>query len=142
MPVVIVSQAALIIIDFVNTSVHRVDGQAGVVLYGQVTLRSGTCVRIVDIHIGVVRQGHIRTVRNHHSGISVINFQRALFAVLVTLDGQGRTRATAVIAYAFAAHADAFHIAVGAARALFFRVFRFLGGILQGFLAINGVFAL
>ena len=150
MPVVIVSQAALIVIDFVNTSVHRVDGQAGVVLYGQVTplydtaatLRSGTCVRIVDIHIGVVRQGHIRTVRDHHSGISVINFQRALFAVLVTFDGQGRTLATAVIAYAVAAHADAFHIAVGAARAFFFRFFCFLGGILQGFLAINGVFAL
>ena len=72
----------------------------------------------------------------------MINFQRALFAVLITLDGQGRTLTTAVITCAFAAHADAFHIAVWAARAFFFRVFRFLGGILQGFLAINGVFAL
>ena len=92
---------------------------------------------MLDIHIGIVRQGHIRTVRDHHSGISAINVQRALFAVLVTLDGQGRTLALAVIAYAVAAHADAFHIAVGAGV-----FFRFLGGILQGFLAINGVFAL
>ena len=144
-PVVIVSQAALIVVDFVNTSVHRVDCQAGIILYGQVaplydtaaTLRSGTCFRIVDVHIGVVRQGHIRTVRDHHSGISAINFQRALFAVLVTLDGQGRTLALAVITCVFAAHADAFHIAVGAGVTVCF-----LGGFLQGFLAINGVFAL
>ena len=72
----------------------------------------------------------------------MINVQRTLVAGIVTLDGQGRTLATAVITCVFAAHADALHIAVGAARALFFRVSRFLGGILQGFLAINGVFAL
>ena len=72
----------------------------------------------------------------------MINVQRALVAGLVTLDGQGRTLATAVITCVFAAHADAFHIAVEAAHALFFRVVRFLGGILQGFLTINGVFAL
>ena len=72
----------------------------------------------------------------------MINVQRALVAGLVTLDGQGRTLALAVITCVFAAHADAFHIAVGTALALFFRVSRFLGGILQGFLAINGVFAL
>ena len=72
----------------------------------------------------------------------MINVQRALVAGLVSFDGQGRTLALAVITCVFAAHADTFHIAVGAARALFFRVFRFLGGILQGFLSINGVFAL
>ena len=72
----------------------------------------------------------------------MINVQRALVAVLVTLDGQGRTLTTAVITCAFATHADTFHVAVGAALAFFFRGFCLLGGILQGFLAINGVFAL
>ena len=67
----------------------------------------------------------------------MINVQRALVAGLVSFDGQGRTLATAVITCAFAAHADTFHIAVGAG------VFRFFcGGIIQGVLAINGVFAL
>ena len=71
----------------------------------------------------------------------MINVQRALVAGLVSFDGQGNL-ATAVITCVFAAHADAFHIAVGAALAFFFRGFCFLGGILQGFLAINGIFAL
>ena len=70
----------------------------------------------------------------------MINVQRALVAGLVSFDGQGRTLATAVITCVFAAYADAFHIAVGFFPAA--ELFSFLSGIIQGVLAINGVFAL
>lgn len=94
MPVVIVSQAALIVIDFVNTSVHRVDGQlelSSMARSPRCTIPRPPCVvepASVLLMSTSARQSHIRTARDHHSGRSMINVQRALVAGLVSFDGK------------------------------------------------------
>ena len=145
---VAVNLAVLVIIDLVNTRAYRVNGQAGLVLYGQVAplydtaaaLRAGTCFRMLDIHIGAVGQGDIRTAGNDHAGRGVINIQTAAITGFVSFNGYRGAFAAVGITRALSAYADAFHIAVGCFPAA--ELFSFLSGIFQGVRAINGVFAL
>ena len=145
---VAVNLAVLVIIDLVNARAYRVNGQAGLVLYGQVAplydtaaaLRAGTCFRMLDIHIGAVGQGDIRTAGNDHAGRGVINIQTAAITGFVSFNGYRGAFAAVGITRALSAYADAFHIAVGCFPAA--ELFSFLSGIFQGVLAINGVFAL